>query len=280
MLKEIAIADAYGAGFEFSSNEKIAQFNNLTCYCNHELYGSRGKYTDDTQMSIAIAELIISEPIWNENLIASRFIECVQRDPRKGYSKGFHDILSSSSNGEALIKKIKNTSERNGAAMRSSPLGFIRDKHELISKATMQASITHNSSIAIKSSCAVALAAHFGLHLGGEISDLEKFLASESYSGWNLTWDKEVSMAAYDTVSAAFSCLVSCNSLTDLLIKCVSLGGDTDSVASISIGLATCFEEYDKAIPDNLLYDLDEHEFGIEYLEALDRNLLRLINQP
>ncbi|SSS77735.1 ADP-ribosylation/crystallin J1 [Acinetobacter baumannii] len=38
MLIEIAIADAYGAGFEFCSQDKIISQNNLELYSKHELY--------------------------------------------------------------------------------------------------------------------------------------------------------------------------------------------------------------------------------------------------
>ena len=32
MLKEIAIANAYGAGFEFSTVDKVTAYNNLSAY--------------------------------------------------------------------------------------------------------------------------------------------------------------------------------------------------------------------------------------------------------
>ena len=32
MLKEIAIADAYGTGFEFSTVDKVTVYNNLSAY--------------------------------------------------------------------------------------------------------------------------------------------------------------------------------------------------------------------------------------------------------
>ena len=122
-------------------------------------------------------------------------------------------------------------------------------------------------------SCAVALAAHFGFHQRGRLSQLDSFLESESFSGWNYSWRGEVSVKAFDTVSAAFSCLMSCRSLKELLRECIALGGDTDSVASIAVGLATCFDEYDKELPVNLLETLDEPVYGIEYLESLDKIL-------
>ncbi|WP_444995472.1 ADP-ribosylglycohydrolase family protein [Aliikangiella sp. IMCC44359] len=274
MLKEIAIADAYGAGFEFSSKEKVSKHNDLTNYVEHDLYGMRGKYTDDTQMSIAVSELILSKSEWSERNIASKFVECFKRDPRKGYSKGFYSLLKEVESGTELLNKLRSNSDRNGAAMRAVPLGVIKDKNELLTKAKAQAAITHDTDIAIKSSCAVALAAHFGLHYRGTLEQLELFLESESFSGWNYGWCGEVSVKAFETVSAAFSCLLSCRSLKDLLKKCVALGGDTDSVASIAVGVATCFDEYDKKIPHNLIESFDETLFGIEFLESLDNRLL------
>ena len=114
MLKEIAIADAYGAGFEFSSPEKILNLNNLSGFSAHDLYGMNGKYTDDTQMSIAVAELLVSQTEWTSETIASKFVECFKRDPRKGYSKGFYALLNEVESGVELIKKLKNDSNRNG----------------------------------------------------------------------------------------------------------------------------------------------------------------------
>ncbi|CAM4018191.1 ADP-ribosyl-[dinitrogen reductase] glycohydrolase [Vibrio aerogenes CECT 7868] len=273
MLTEIAVADAYGAGFEFSSRDKIDQHNDFSQYLPHELYGMSAKYTDDTQMSVAIAELIIHEPIWNDVLIADKFVECFKRDPRQGYAKGFYGFLSDISSGREFLEKIRNTSDRNGAAMRSVPLSILADTDDLIHKASMQACVTHHTDIAIQSSCAVALAGHFGIHRKGKLSHLESFLKDFRFSDWNFNWTDEVTVKAYDTVSAAFSCLIRCDNLCDLIIQCVDLGGDTDSVASIAVGLATCFDEYDKSLPQNMLNTLDEASYGIHFLSELDRKL-------
>ncbi|SHO59174.1 ADP-ribosylglycohydrolase family protein [Vibrio quintilis] len=273
MLTEIAVADAYGAGFEFSSRDKINQHNDFSHYLSHELYGISAKYTDDTQMSVAIAELIVEAPHWTKALIADKFVACFKRDPRLGYAKGFHSFLTGIHSGQEFLEKIINTSNRNGAAMRSVPLSVIKDTGELISKASMQASITHNTDIAIQSACAVALAGHFGIHQHGKVSDLKCFLENYGVSDWDFNWCTEVSVKAYDTVSAAFSCLISNDNLSDLIIQCVSLGGDTDSVASIAAGLATCFEEYDQSLPVNMINALDESSYGVHYLQALDNKL-------
>lgn len=278
MLTEIAIADAYGAGFEFCAAEKIRLHNNLELYYKHELYDITAKYTDDTQMSIAIAEFILSGMEWSKENIASKFLECFQRDIRLGYSEGFYNLLTQVKSGKELIHALIATSERNGAAMRSIPIGFLKNKNDVISFATLQAQITHNTNLGISSSCAVALAAYFGLQENGTLAELKNFLEDEGFNDWNFNWQERVSLSAYDTVSAAFSCLLKNDSMSSLLKACIKLGGDTDSVASIAIGLATCFTEYKNDLPIHLFEMLKENEYGIPFLKNLDKDLINLLN--
>lgn len=278
MLTEIAIADAYGAGFEFCNEDKIISQNNLDLYSKHELYDILGKYTDDTQMSIAIVEFILSGQEWNKENIASKFIECFKRDVRLGYSEGFFNLLSKVESSKDLLELIIPTSERNGAAMRSVPIGLLKNKEDVIALAKLQAQVTHDSPIGIQSSCAVALAAHFGTHQKGSISDLESFLESEQYGNWDYNWKDRVSLNAYDTVSAALTCLLKHSSLSELLKSCINLGGDTDSVAAIAVGLATCFREYKKDLPIQLYNNLNEDKYGISFLLDLESKFLKKCN--
>jgi ADP-ribosylglycohydrolase len=94
MLFEIAIGDAYGAGFEYA-NENL-HLNDLSVYVKHPRHRLQaGSYTDDTQMSIAIAEAVLSDEPWTPKSLADRFVACFKRDPREGYAQGFHDFLVS-----------------------------------------------------------------------------------------------------------------------------------------------------------------------------------------
>lgn len=278
MLTEIAIADAYGAGFEFCAIEKISIHNNLESYCKHELYDISGKYTDDTQMSIAIAEFILSGKEWNKENIAAKFLQSFKRDIRFGYSEGFYNLLTEVSSGKELLNRLISTSERNGAAMRSVPIGFLKNKSDVVTFATLQAQITHNTRLGISSSCAVALAAYYGLQERGTLSELESFLENQGFNEWNFNWQERVSLSAYDTVSAAFSCLLKYESMSSLLKACIELGGDTDSVASIAIGLATCFSEYKNDLPNHLFQMLKEDKYGISFLTNLDKDLMKLLH--
>jgi ADP-ribosylglycohydrolase len=65
MLLQLAIGDAYGAGFEYVDVDVVTARNDLSAYVQHPRQGIKpGCYTDDTQMSIAIAEAIISGEPW------------------------------------------------------------------------------------------------------------------------------------------------------------------------------------------------------------------------
>src|ERR1700730_7350238 len=94
MLLELAIGDAYGAGFEYVDTEMIRQQNTLSGYVKHPRHSIQpGCYTDDTQMSLAIAETIVSDEPWQPAVLADKFVEVFQRDPRQGYVTGFYHFL-------------------------------------------------------------------------------------------------------------------------------------------------------------------------------------------
>ncbi len=277
MLKEIALADAYGSGFEFCSRAKIAEHNSLKYYVEHELHGFKAKYTDDTQMTLAVVEFLLSGDSWVNENIAEAFLRVYARDKRKGYSKGFQVILSSAKSGKELVQMLKTDSTRNGAAMRSVPIGYIAGVKKLIEFAKVQASVTHNTPDAIRSSCAVALAAHFGIYKQGKVKDIPKFLEFHGYGGWDYKWNNSVSVDSYETVSAALTILLANENLASLLANAVELGGDVDTVAAISIGLGSCFEELRNNIPSELYDQLDEHTYGIRYLDKLEKGIISKI---
>ncbi|MEH2334987.1 ADP-ribosylglycohydrolase family protein [Nostoc sp.] len=87
-----AYADAYGAGFEYA-NEMIVN-NDLSRYVEHPRFRFiPGTYTDDTQMSIAIAEVIVAQAAWTLEVLADSFVRAFKRDPREGYARNFYHFL-------------------------------------------------------------------------------------------------------------------------------------------------------------------------------------------
>ncbi len=276
MLVEIAIGDAYGSGFEFSDKSKIDANNFGRYFVGHDLGIPAGKYTDDTQMSISIAEMLISgEPLTIENF-AEAFIRTFKRDKRQGYAKKFQNLIEHCNSGTDLLKDIKPESTRNGAAMRSVPLGLIQNRNNLLSAAKIQASITHNTKEGIISSQIVALAAHELIYKKVRIKDIPKIISTELGFPIDTTWDKPVDCDAIQTINAVFSALINNTDIDSLLVQCINFSGDVDSVAAIALGLASLSPEYTNNIHPDLINTIENGAYGIEYLRKLDGALNQL----
>ena len=80
MLLELAVGDAYGAGFEYADRAIIQGHNDLSRYIKHQRHDIvPGCYTDDTQMSLAIAEAIVSGEPWTPLNLVNRFVAAFKR---------------------------------------------------------------------------------------------------------------------------------------------------------------------------------------------------------
>src|SRR5579871_4083689 len=168
MLLRIAQGDAYGICVEYVKEkeqpELYAQARKFECYLQHPVHkGLRpGMYSDDTQMSIAVAEALINDAsglYWENYLKHEQFIQhwfdTFKRDPRDGYSRGFQALLESAKTSDELRLMLKPDSTKNGAAMRSVPLGVIPDPEWVKAMAMRQAGTTHATYEGVTSAVAV-----------------------------------------------------------------------------------------------------------------------------
>lgn len=273
MLLEIAIGDAYGAGFEFAEEEIIKKEHKLDKY-----YGSRiddlkaGQYTDDTQMTLALIELLLSEKEWNKENIADSFLNVFHRDQRPGYAKGFYNFLLNTKTAEDFNNKIINNSLRNGAAMRAVPLGVFNSIEEVKEISKIQASVTHNTCEGIISSQAVSLMSYYFINNIGDVKGLKPFIEEELQYSFIENKTTRTKCDGIDTINAVLTVLNNSNTLKEILDHSVSLGGDTDSVASIALGVASFSTEYEKDLPDFLFEDLENNEYGKDYMKKLESN--------
>lgn len=276
MLLALAIGDAYGAGFEFAERSKIEQHNHLTHYEQHGLDIQPGCYTDDTQMSLAISELLIEQLPWTPLNIANKFVSCYKRDRRLGYSSGFQHFLDSIDDGGELLEKINPHSDCNGAAMRAAPIGIIADIAQLMQFAKMQAQITHDTPQGIASAQAIALAAHFFIYELGDKSALTAFVSEHTAMMWDDTWQAEVPCSAWETVNAVLTLLSHCDSAEQILLQGVNFGGDVDTVTAVALAIASQSTQYQQTLPEFLTRDLERGAFGLDYLAQLSEQLMAL----
>ena len=271
MLLTIAYSDAIGCGFEFIPQNVVEAHNNMERYRLHALdHHPPGSFSDDTQMSVAVAECMLGDVEWTPLDIAHSFVRCFKRDPRLAYSKGFLSVLQASKDGAQLIAKLKPGSERNGAAMRSCPMGYEPDIDRVLEMAEVQAKVTHDTEGGVTSSQAVALAAHYALYQLGPMNEVGAFVCSHVKGPWEEPWKGRVPCHGVKTVQAVFHVLRNAKTMSEVLKSSIAFGGDTDSTAAIAGGCAGASKQYEDDLPEFLLRDLENGEYGRDYLLKLD----------
>lgn len=277
MLLELAIGDAYGAGFEYVSSKIIQQQNDLSSYIKHPRHQIEpGCYTDDTQMSIAITETIVAQKSWTPEVLADAFVVAFKRDPRVGYAGSFYDFLFNVRDGQELIEKIVPISDKSGAAMRAAPIGIFPDIEQVIEFATVQAAITHNTLDGINAAVAAALMAHYFIYQLGAKKDLGTFLETHVSGHWAQPWQGKVKAQGWMSVQAAITAVIRNDRMSELLKDCIAFTGDVDTVAAIAIAAASCSREIAQDIPTHLIESLENGAYGRDYLFALDKSLMNI----
>ncbi len=275
MLLELAIGDAYGAGFEYADPQIVREYNNLSRFIQHPRHQIKpGCYTDDTQMSIAIAEALISQEPWTPELLASKFVAVFKRDPREGYASKFYDFLLKVNDGAEFLAKINFASDKSGAAMRAAPIGVLPTIEKVIEYCQIQAAITHNTPDGIAAALASALMSHYFIYQLGSKKDLGVFLESRVPGQWSQPWEGEVKSKGWMSVRAAITAIVRNDSMSELLKDCISFTGDVDTVGTIALAAASCSTEVTQDIPTHLIETLENNTYGRDYLTQLDGKLM------
>lgn len=282
MLLECAVADAYGAGFEY--NDEALPFNDLTRYVQHSLHtGIRpGMYTDDTQMSLAVAECLVSSDEWTPANIVKHFLACFLRDPRDGYARRFQKFLEDPANQtpDGFLANIRPDSQRSGAAMRAGPIGVVcRNLSTVKGLATVQAETTHRTKAGVDSACAAALMGWFLHNTVEPKQHLPTFLNSHvpGYD-WASPWRGKVGVEGIPCVRAALTAILEHDNQADMLRWIVNLRGDVDTVAAIALSAASTplmGGPVTENLPDVLVAELENGPYGRDYLIDLDLKLVR-----
>jgi len=269
-----AIGDALGATVEFLTPGEIA-----AQYGVHEhitgggwLRLKPGQITDDTQMSLAVAEALLKNPHPSALEWAEHFVSAFHRDRREGYAQRFYDFLLTVRDGSDFLARIKPHSDKSGAAMRTLPVGFLETPEAVLEVAAEQARLTHDTPDGIRSAQAAALSAHYLLRRLGPKAELEQYLEKRIGGPW-CNWRGSVGSAGMDSVRAALTSFARHQSMRAMLHECIAWTGDVDTVAALALGLAACCADVEQDLPQVLLDTLENGAFGSDYVKQLDRRL-------
>lgn len=280
MLVELAIGDAYGAAFEYAPVPFVKAYNNLAGYVQHPRHGiPPGCYTDDTQMSLAIVDAMLSDEPWTPLLLANHFVNAFKRNPREGYASGFYAFLQEVQSGEEFLAKIRPDSNKSGAAMRAGPLGIYPTIVEVIDRTALQAAVTHNTPGGKQSALAAALMTHYLLYRLGPKAQLGEFLQTHVPGPWTKPWRGKVGAPGMESVRAAVTAVLAHASLSAILQQCIAFTGDVDTVATVALCAASCSTEVAQDLPAVLYDGLENGAYGRRYLEQLEEGLRRRVGQ-
>jgi ADP-ribosylglycohydrolase len=241
MIGAIA-GDIIGSVYEWN-NIKTKEF---------PLFPRKCFFTDDTVLTVALAESILTGGPYASNL--RKFYNLY---PDAGYGGRFREWAASS------YSRPYN-SWGNGAAMRISPAGFAYDDLKtVLEKAKEFTEITHNHPEGIKGGQSAA-AAIFLARTGKSKDEIREYISGKI--GYQL--DRHVdeirphyrfNESSQETVPQAIRAFIDSTDFEDAIRTAISLGGDSDTLACITGGIAQAFYGgVPKKIGDNVYRILDD----------------------
>ena len=226
------IGDIVGSRFEFDNGNKSREF---------KLFEQGCCFTDDTVMSIAVAEaLMVTGKDASEAEVKAELIKSMkkwgQEYPNAGYGARFINwVLSDDPEPYG--------SYGNGSGMRVSAAGWLYDSLERTREvARWTAEVTHNHPEGVKGAESTA-AAIFMARTGASKEEIRQFLEEEF--GYDLSRSLEDIRPTYyhvedcmRTMPEAFECFLEAESYEETLRNVMYIGGDTDTLGAIAGAVA------------------------------------------
>jgi len=224
--------DIIGSSYEFN-NVKSLDF---------ELFTNDTYFTDDSVLTIATMFAILKQCDYTE-----AYQSFGRRYPRRGYGDDFKKWIY------AENPKPYN-SWGNGSAMRVSPIGwYCNNIDDVLSEAKKSAEVTHNHSEGIKGAQATA-AAVFLARTGKSKNEIKRFITDNFGYDLNRTINEIRPLYQFDescqgTVPEAIIAFLESKNFQNAIRLAVSIGGDSDTIAAITGGIAEAFY---RKIPEDI----------------------------
>tara|TARA_R110000764_G_scaffold69045_2_gene143071 strand:- start:496 stop:1308 length:813 start_codon:yes stop_codon:yes gene_type:complete len=216
------IGDIVGSKYEFN-NIKTKDF---------PLFSEGCSFTDDTLLTIAVADWLLD----GTSDLTEKLVSYTREYPHLSYGQRYRRWAFGSDHRPY-------NSYGNGAAMRVAPvLWFAQSPEEAKDLARASAEVTHNHPEGIKGAQATALAGWLGGD-GFSPEDIRDIITGEFGYDLTKTVDEIREDYAFDetcqgTVPQAIICALEATDFEDAIRNAISIGGDSDTVAAITGGVA------------------------------------------
>ena len=227
------LGDMIGSPYEFDMGDKTKDF---------PLFSESSYFTDDTVMTIAVAEAFMDAPN-DEEAIRQRLIHSMQkwghRYPGAGYGVRFSGWLNSKN-------PQPYNSWGNGSAMRVSVVAWLYDDLDTVRRmARLSAEVTHNHPEGLKGAEATA-AAIFLARTGHSKAEIKSYIEDKFHYDLSRTCDEirpnyHHVESCQETVPEAITAFLEGESFEDVIRTAVSLGGDCDTLTCIAGSIAEGF---------------------------------------
>jgi ADP-ribosylglycohydrolase len=225
-----------------------------------KLFRTGSRFTDDMVLTIAVADSILNQKKYSESLK-----QWARRYPLAGYGLRFSLWFLSP------LEKPYN-SWGNGSAMRVSPIGFAYETLEkVLEEAKKSAEVTHNHPEGVKGAQATA-GAIFLARQGKNKDEIKEYIQSQFSYNLERTLDEirpgyRFDVSCQGSVPEAIIAFLESASYEDAVRKAISLGGDSDTIACITGGIA---QAYYKEIPFDIIKNARK-KLSRKILDVLDK---------
>ncbi len=237
------IGDIVGSRFEFN-NYLGKDFDFLTGRCS---------FTDDTVMTCAVAQALVDSREDFSDL-EEKAVAAMQRIGRQYPNCGY---------GARFIHWMFSDDPRpynscgNGSAMRVAPVGFAArsvEEAKMLSAAVTCVSHDHPEGVKGAEATAVAIVMARQGSTKEEIrACMESYYTLDRTTQWYRNhWDGHGREICQISVPQALVCFFEGESYEDVIRNCISIGGDSDTIAAIAGGIAEAFYGVPDEIEDRL----------------------------
>jgi len=218
------------------------EINNCCKTEDIELFGQNSHPTDDSYMTIAVANALIDTDRYQQKYIKDALIDSMHYYGNifflAGYGSRFKTWLQNR-------EREPYNSFGNGSAMRVSSVGWLYDSLGLtIQRAAITAEVTHNHPEGIKGAEAVAACIYLA-RTGASKEEIREYVENNFYS-LDFTLDEIRDEYIFDvscegSVPQAIEAFLEGDSFEDVIRKAISIGGDSDTIAAMAGGIAEAY---------------------------------------
>jgi ADP-ribosylglycohydrolase len=248
------IGDMCGSTYEFRNQkniEKIKLFREGSCP------------TDDSVMTVAVARALMDTYGEMASVIKTALVDSMHYYghlfPYAGYGRRFMTWL------ERCERKPYN-SWGNGSGMRVSAAGWMSGSlEETLRAAKLTAEVTHDHPEGIKGAQTIASAIYLA-RTGKSKEEIRTFIEDNFYR-LDFTLDEvrpgyEFDVSCQGSCPQAIEAFLEGGSFEDVILKSISVGGDSDTIAAMAGGIAEAYYGIPEAIADQAIELLNDNDYG------------------